>query len=98
MFRHVVMFRWNDDVDDDHIGAVSEALTAMAGEIDVISTYRHGRDAGVNDGNWDYVVVADFATKDDYVVYRDHPDHRALIEEFIAGRTAERAAVQYDAG
>ena len=63
--------------------------------IPVIRAYRHGADAGINDGNFDYVVVADFDTADDYVVYRDHPTHAAFIADVVAGRVAERAAVQY---
>ena len=42
-----------------------------------IRDYRFGPDAGINEGNFDFVVVADFESDDDYVVYRDHPVHRA---------------------
>ena len=42
------------------------------------------------------VVVADFAGKDGYLAYRDHPAHRAVVEEFIAPIAAERAAIQYE--
>ena len=52
--------------------------------------------SAINDGNFDFVVVADFASADDYLVYRDHPLHRALISERIAAHVAERAAVQFD--
>ena len=96
MIRHVVMFEWNDDVDDAHIAATSAALTALGESLPEIAVYRHGADLGINDGNFDYVVVGDFTTVDDYVTYRDHPDHQALIQTFIAGRVATRAAVQYD--
>ncbi|MET0910019.1 MAG: Dabb family protein [Ilumatobacteraceae bacterium] len=95
-FRHVVMFTWNDDVDPAHADAVGAALATLPGLIPEIAAYRHGPDAGVNEGNFDYVVVADFATRDDYLVYRDHPDHRAFIAAMITGRVAARAAVQYD--
>lgn len=95
MFRHVVMFRWNDDVDAAHVDATSAALTRLGESLPEIRSYRHGSDAGLTDDNFDYVVVADFASQDDYVVYRDHPDHRTLIDEHIAGRIATRAAVQY---
>ena len=96
MIRHVVMFEWNDDVDGDHVTAAGRALTELAAAIPEVVEYRHGPDLGVNDGNFDYVVVADFDSVDDYVVYRDHPDHQALIGEYVAGRVARRAAVQYE--
>ena len=41
------------------------------------------------------MVVADFDSVDDYLVYRDHPDHRALIADLVTGHVATRAAVQY---
>jgi len=95
-FRHVVMFTWNDDVDSAHPAAVGAALSTLPDLIPEIAVYRHGPDAGVNEGNFDYVVVADFASRDDYLVYRDHPEHRAVIAEMITGRVASRAAGQYD--
>lgn len=98
MLRHVVMFRWTDDVDDDHVAEVAAGLDGLVAEIPEIVEYRHGPDAGINAGNFDYVVVGDFASADDYTVYRDHPVHRALIERLITGYVAERAAVQYQLG
>ena len=95
MFRHVVMFRWADDVDAAHVGEIARRLDELPDAIEEISSYRHGADALVNDGNFDYVVVADFDSVDDYMVYRDHPVHLAVIADVIAGRVAERAAVQY---
>lgn len=98
VFRHVVMFRWADEADAGHVDAVAAGLDELVDLIPEIRAYRHGPDAGVNEGNYDYVVVGDFASRDDYVVYRDHPAHQALIRDLIAGRVAGRAAVQYEIG
>ena len=95
MFRHVVMFRWSDDVDDAHVSEVGRRLDELPEAISVIKAYRHGADAGVNAGNFDYVVVADFDSVEGYVTYRDHPVHTAFVADMIAGRVAERSAVQY---
>ena len=95
-FRHVVMFTWADDVDPSHGETVSASLSTLPGLIPEIAAYHHGPDAGVNEGNFDYVVVADFGSREDYLVYRDHPDHRAVIAAVITGRVGARAAVQYD--
>lgn len=96
MFRHVVMFRWNDEVTDEQLVATSAALDALPAAIEQIVEYRHGPDQQLADGNFDYVVVADFASVDDYLVYRDHPEHRRLIAEHITERVAQRAAAQYE--
>ncbi len=95
MFRHVVMFKWNDGVDSTQIAALAAALDRLPTVIPEIRAYAHGPDAGINAGNFDYVLVADFATPDDYLVYRDHAEHQAFIADHIVGRVAARAALQY---
>jgi len=60
-----------------------------------ISRYQHGPDAGINQGNADYVVVADFSSIEKYLTYRDHPVHRRLIADVLAPLIASRSAVQY---
>ena len=95
MFRHVVMFSWNDTVDAAHVAAVAAQLDGLVAVIPEIKAYLHGPDAGLNPGNFDYVLVGEFDTVEDYLVYRDHPAHQAFIAGFIAGRVASRAAVQY---
>ena len=95
MIRHVVMFKWNPEVTDAEISATSTALDGLPEVIDTIVAYRHGRDLGINDGNFDYAVVGDFADEAGYLTYRDHPAHQAFISAFVKGRIADRAAVQY---
>lgn len=96
MIRHVVMLRWNDSVLDADLVALSAAATALPASIPAIADYRHGRDLGLADTNFDFAIVAEFATLDDYVTYRDHPAHQQFIGDHIAGRAAERAAVQFE--
>jgi hypothetical protein len=94
-FRHVVMFKWVDDIDPDHVAKVRDRFDSMPVLIEEIGAYSHGSDVGVTEGNFDYVVVADFANVADFRAYRSHPDHVLLVEELITGHIAERAAVQY---
>jgi hypothetical protein len=97
MFRHVVMFKWNDDVDAAHIEATGAALDALVATIPEVGDYRHGSDLGLTDGNDDYVIVGEYASIDDYITYRDHPDHQQVITDYIKDRVSARSAVQYDA-
>ena len=89
------MFRWTPGATDEARAAVADQLSALPDAIDTIRRYHHGADAGLNDGNWDYVVVADFEDEGGYLEYRDHEVHRAVIAEHIAPIVAERVAVQY---
>ncbi len=97
MFRHVVMFRWNDRVTDGAIEAMGVALDALVATLPAVVEYRHGGDLGLAEGNFDYVIVAEFATVDDFVAYRDDPEHQRIITELIKPFVESRAAVQYDA-
>lgn len=94
-FRHIVMFKWVDDLDPGHVTVVRERLDTMPGLIEQVKGYRHGSDLGVTEGNFDYAVVADFDSLADFLTYRNHPDHVLLIEECITGKVAQRAAVQH---
>jgi|SRR5687768_15503866 hypothetical protein len=98
MIRHAVMFRFKLGTPPAAIAAIAEGLGGLPHAIPEIAEYRFGHDIGVNDGNFDYAVVADFADTADYLVYRDHPLHRALIAERIAPHVETRAAVQFDVG
>ena len=97
-FRHVVMFKWADDIADGHVDRVREGLNALPTAIEQIRSYVHGSDVGVSEGNYDYVVVADFDDVDDFRTYRDHPQHVLLVEQLIKGHISDRASVQYQTG
>jgi len=96
MIRHIVMFSWVEGTTDAAIESVSRELDAMANDIDSLIAFRHGPDIGANTGNHDYAVTADFADRDGYLAYRDHPRHRQVVAEVIAPLMASRSAVQFE--
>lgn len=96
MIRHIVLFNWKDDTPADHVAAVTTALAQLPSKISQIKSYKFGPDLGVNPGNYQYVVAAEFDSVEDYLVYRDHPDHKAFIAEFTAPFVSTRAAIQYE--
>lgn len=95
MFRHCVMFKWVDDVSADAKAAVSAGLDELA-ELACVQSYHHGPDAGVSDGNWDYVAVGDFVSVDEYKIYATDEGHLTLIADLIKPNISARAAIQYD--
>jgi hypothetical protein len=94
-FRHVVMFKWNEGLGDEHVQRVRDGLDALPPVIAQIRSYVHGPDLGVTAGNFDYVLVADFDSEEDFLVYRHHPVHQQFIDDVITANTAQRAGVQY---
>lgn len=97
MLRHCVMFRWNDDVAPAVFDQIAVGLDQLA-ELNSVSSYRHGPDLGLREGNFDYVVVGDFESRADYEAYATDATHLALIAGLIAPNIADRAAVQYEIG
>lgn len=98
MLRHVSLFSFTAEATGPQRLAVTEALSALPAAIPELRDYRFGPDAGINAGNYDYAVVADFDDEQGYLVYRDHPEHRRVLVEVIAPIITARAAVQFDAG
>ena len=96
MLRHVALFQWAETTNADDIASVEEGLAALPAAIPQIKVFRFGRDARINQGSFDFAVVADFETADDYLVYRDDATHKALLAERIAPHVATRAAVQFE--
>jgi hypothetical protein len=93
--RHVVLFTWAEGTNPDQLEALRAGLSTLPGIIPQIADYRFGDDLGMNEGNADFAVVADFASPEDYLVYRDHPDHRQLIADLVAPIVARRVAIQF---
>ena len=94
-FRHVVLLQWADDVPEDHLEQVRAGLDALPPVIPQIRSFVHGSDVGVSEGNYDYVVVADFDNVQDWRAFREHPAHLLFMEEHIKGKFKGRAAIQY---
>jgi hypothetical protein len=96
MIRHVVLFTWTGEATGEQKQRVADELRTLPQQISGLRAYHVGPDAGINEGNFDFAVVADFDDVASYLAYRDHPAHRAVIEQFISPIVSHRNAVQYE--
>lgn len=96
MLRHVVLFTWAEGTTQEQKEAIAEALRALPPVITAIRDYRVGPDAGLSPANHDFAVVADFDDADGYLTYRDHPAHRAVVEQHVSPAVSGRASVQFE--
>jgi hypothetical protein len=90
------MIRLTQDMTDAQKEALRAGLGRLPEVIPEIRSYRFGEDAGLNEGNFDFVVTADFDDADGYLAYRDHPDHKQLVAELMGPFVTKRAAVQFE--
>jgi Stress responsive A/B Barrel Domain len=96
MIRHVALFAWVPEATAQQQARVAVELRTLRPLLAGVRAYHIGPDAGLNDGNFDFAVVGDFDDTASYLSYRDHPAHRAIIEQIIAPITRQRVAVQYE--
>jgi Stress responsive A/B Barrel Domain len=96
MIRHVVLFRWTEETTEEQKQRVAGELARLPSLVPSLRAFYTGSDLGINPGNFDFAVAADFDDVDGYLTYRDHPEHRAMISQFIRPAAAERVAVQYE--
>ena len=96
MFRHVSLFTFTPETTQERQQELARQLRTLPGAIQEIKDYHVGPDAGLNPGNYQFGIVADFASVEDYLVYRDHPVHQELIQAYVRPIVASRAAVQYE--
>ena len=96
MIRHVVVFRWTADATAEQKQRVAAELSRLPALVPSLRDYRLGANLSLNPGTWDFAVAADFDDADGYLAYRDHPEHRSIVAEFIQPIVTERAAVQYE--
>ncbi len=95
MFRHIVLLTVEPSAGDDAVTAITGSLRGLPALIPEIRSYVVGVDAGLNPGNASIAVVAGFDDEAGYIVYRDHPDHRKVIDEQITPVLASRTAIQF---
>ena len=96
MIRHIALLTFADAATDVQVQAIEDALSALPARLPQLRSYRIGRDLAINPGNAGFAVVADFDTVDDYLAYRDDPEHRRIISELIAPILAARTGAQYE--
>lgn len=96
MFRHVVTFRWNSQSSPEHVAALEEALSGLPALLPSLRRYAYGSDAGINEGNYDFAVMAEFDNPEGYLAYRDNDEHHRIIQTHIAPYLDSRTVVQFD--
>jgi hypothetical protein len=95
VLRHVALFRWKPETTAADVSKVEAALHQLPSKIPCILAYRFGRDVGVQGGNADFALVADFTDEEGLATYANHPDHQAVLQNVIRPILAQREAIQY---
>ena len=95
MFRQVVAIRWREGTTADERQGYRDALEGLRAIPELVAM-TWGDDAGHFEGNFDFVVVMDFADFASARVYVDHPVHQAYVRDWASKVAGERVVVQHD--
>lgn len=76
MIRNVVLAKLVADHDVDEVRDIQDGLRTL--NLPGTESYTIGSDAGLREGNWDFVIVADFTDVDAYRAYDANDAHNAL--------------------
>ncbi|MDQ2732728.1 MAG: Dabb family protein [Armatimonadota bacterium] len=95
MIRHVVFFRFNEDAPEEGRKGMADGLGALPGKISQIKGWSQGFNTVPSDRNYDFCLIADFATAEDLKLYGDHPAHQEVVTEWVRPFVASVAAVDF---
>ena len=96
VLRHVVLFTWSDDADEERREQTLAALRRLPEEVGGMTSFAVGPDAGLREGNAHTALVADFPDVEAWRRYADHPVHLQVIADHVKPILAARSAVQYE--
>jgi hypothetical protein len=96
VIRHVSLLTFASDASQGQIDAIAQALATLPSRLPNLRSFTFGCDAGINAGQASFAVVADFDTVDDYIAYRDDPEHRRILADLITPVLAGRTAAQFE--
>jgi hypothetical protein len=96
MIRHMVMFRWTQEATQEQKQRAADELGRLPSLVPSLRAYHVGPNLGLNPGTFDFAVAADFDDVEGYLAYRDHPERRSIVAQFIQPIAGQRAAVQYE--
>jgi hypothetical protein len=96
MIRHTVVFKWKPEATQEQKQQIATELGKLPSLVPSIRAFVCGPDAGLNQGNFDFAVTADFDDEAGYVAYRDDPGHRDIVQRYVVPLAEQRTAVQFE--
>ncbi|TWT64107.1 Dabb family protein [Rubinisphaera italica] len=83
VYRHIVLFKFNDDATTEQIDEIVTAFGQLKNEVDTIISYEHGTDVSPEKlaKGFTHCFLVTFKSKADLEAYLPHPSHIAFTEK-----------------
>lgn len=84
MFKHIVMWKLNEDslsnTKEGNAELIKSTLEQLPPLISQIDSYEVGINLQDGDRTLDIVLISEFKNQNDFEIYRTHPDHIKAVE------------------
>ncbi len=97
MLTHVWSMNFTDEATPEQRDAFVTAMAELPTNIDGVASFRSGADLGLNPGNSDVAIVAEFADDDAWRSYIEAPAHVAFVDDHVTPLCASWGAIQFRA-
>lgn len=96
MLTHIWSMSFTEDTTAAQREAFLAAMAELPDRIEGVASFRSGSDLGLNPGNADVVIVAEFADAGAWQAYIEAPAHAAFVEQHVTPLRASWGAIQFD--
>ncbi len=99
VYRHVVLFKFNDGTPAETVTAIEDAFRAFCADLAFVKDFEWGRNSspeGLDDG-FTHCFIVTFAGPEGRDRYLPHPAHRAFIERWLDPHLAKACVVDFAA-
>lgn len=95
MIKHIVMWKFKDDVVEAEKLEMKRRLEALKGAVPKLPGIEIGMDQSKKEASMDMVLYSEFQTLEDLAAYASHPEHLKVVE-FVKPLVCDRAVVDYE--
>ena len=95
MIKHIVMWKFKDEVTDADKLEMKRHLEALKGVVPSLVEIEIGLDLSKKEASMDMVLNSEFQTLEDLATYAVHPEHLKVVE-FVKPLVCDRAVVDYE--
>lgn len=83
MITHVWSMSFTKETTPEQRSAFIDAMAALPTQIEGVESFRAGTDLGLNPGNYEVGIVAEFADADAWRAYIEAPAHVAFVNDHV---------------
>jgi heme-degrading monooxygenase HmoA len=94
MLTHIWSMSFTTETTPEQRTAFITAMAELPTKIDGVESFRSGTDLGLNPGNYDVAIVAEFADEDAWKAYIEAPAHVAFVNDHVTPLCDSWGAIQ----